>query len=675
MKFKKINLTITNFLLIVLGIFFVFYLDDHLSHEVIEHPFFTLFVFIIICSFLIVSYILEKNFEKNKQLTQLTLELEEKIEESKDAQIKLKASEEKFKDLANMLPQSIFEMDTKGFFTYSNKFGFTASGYSEKDIKNGVHALELFIEEDRERIKENLQKTLQGIEFVNHKYTVLRKDKTTFPALIYTNIFQENDMVKGIRGIVLDISEIEEAQKEVSDARIMLQSVIDTIPMRVFWKDLNLNYLGCNLPFARDGGFEKAEDVIGKDDFQMSWKEVAEIYRKDDMVIIEEDIKMLNYEEPQTNEGEEIIWLETSKIPLRDSGGNIYGVLGIYDDITERKDHEKKVLDAWDKAETASTAKSSFLATMSHELRTPLNSILGYTQIMKKDKSLSPKHKEEVSSIEHSGRHLLTLINDILEITKIESGKININKEEISLTSFIKSLENMMKIRAKEKDIDFIIKIDTENIPPYIEIDEQHLRQVLINLLGNAFKFTQNKGQVIFEIKKIENNKIRFKVSDNGEGIDQKHLLTIFKPFERIKEASTSKEGAGLGLSISKNFVQYMESDLKVESELGKGTKFWFDIKYKQTEKTKEIRGTDLKEEKKPDILISEITSLLMPDKNTLNKIVEAAKIGDFTKINEYLNKLEQENGYNEFVRDMKIAVKDFDKEKIIEQIKPYIKK
>lgn len=240
-------------------------------------------------------------------------------------------------------------------------------------------------------------------------------------------------------------------------------------------------------------------------------------------------------------------------------------------------------------AETANKAKSIFLANMSHELRTPLNAILGFTQIMNRDSSLKEEHRENLGIISRSGEHLLSLINDVLNMSKIEAGRITLNQNNFDLYELLTVLEEMFQIRAEAKRLQLIFNCDLE-VPKYLFADESKLRQVLINLLGNAIKFTE-EGKVTLAVRmginpKNNSNKklISFEVEDTGYGIKPEELETLFDAFVQTETGRKSQEGTGLGLAISQKFAQLMGGKITVSSTLGKGTIFRFDLPVEVTQ-------------------------------------------------------------------------------------------
>jgi signal transduction histidine kinase/DNA-binding NarL/FixJ family response regulator len=246
-------------------------------------------------------------------------------------------------------------------------------------------------------------------------------------------------------------------------------------------------------------------------------------------------------------------------------------------------------------AEMANRAKSTFLANMSHELRTPLNGILGYAQILQRDPTLTGKQDEGITIIQQSGEHLLTLINDILDLSKIEAGKLELVEKEFYLPTFLRGIVDLFRLRAEEKDIIFIYKEispspllkkeEVERMPSGVRGDEKRLRQILLNLLSNAMKFTVH-GSVTFTASyksgyppnPCTSGRLSFKIEDTGIGIAEEEIAKIFEPFQQVGTQSKTIEGTGLGLPISKKLVEMMGGELKVTSELGKGSIFEFEV-------------------------------------------------------------------------------------------------
>jgi signal transduction histidine kinase/DNA-binding NarL/FixJ family response regulator/HAMP domain-containing protein len=254
-------------------------------------------------------------------------------------------------------------------------------------------------------------------------------------------------------------------------------------------------------------------------------------------------------------------------------------------------------------AEAANQAKSAFLANMSHELRTPLNAILGFAQLLARDSSLTGEQRDNLETIARSGEHLLALINDVLEMSKIEAGRTTLFAQSFDLHRLLEDIEAMFRLRAADKGLQLIFDL-APDVPQYVRTDEGKLRQVLINLLGNAVKFTADGGvtlrvrteqgsegaekptSVSPPLPRTSAPRLVFEVEDTGPGISPDELETVFDPFVQTESGQQSQEGTGLGLPISQRFVRLMGGDLTAKSELGKGSLFRYDIQIEPAEAT-----------------------------------------------------------------------------------------
>jgi PAS domain S-box-containing protein len=244
--------------------------------------------------------------------------------------------------------------------------------------------------------------------------------------------------------------------------------------------------------------------------------------------------------------------------------------------LTQTRRQSQALQQAVIAADAANRAKSEFLANMSHELRTPLNAILGFTQVMNRDSSLSEEHQDNLSIINRAGEHLLNLINDILEMSKIEAGRTTLNLSGFDLIHLLESLQEMLQFRAVSKGLQLVFEYG-DNIPQYIQADENKLRQVLLNLLGNAIKFTQS-GSIILQVSIESPPRLLFSVTDTGCGIAPQEINSLFEAFGQTEAGRKSQQGTGLGLAISRKYVQLMGGDITLNSTLGVGSSFTFDI-------------------------------------------------------------------------------------------------
>lgn len=373
-------------------------------------------------------------------------------------------------------------------------------------------------------------------------------------------------------------AELLDSEQLLQQTNRMLHLVLDTIPVRVFWKDKDLKYLGCNRLFAMDAGFSSPRQVIGKTDHQMPWKDQVDLYRADDIKVMNADKPQLNYEEPQTKPNGDHVWLRTSKIPLRNLDGDVIGVLGMYEDVTENKAVEHELKHAKEAAESANLAKSAFLSSMSHELRTPLNAILGFAQLLEYDPNnpLTDGQKESIDHIKSGGKHLLHLINDILDLAKIEAGKVEFDIVAIEPNGLFMEVLPLAMALADERSISVYAPAMSKS-SAHISVDFTRAKQVLLNLLSNAVKYNREAGEVTLDMEPRADF-VRISVTDTGEGIPENKLPQLFKPFSRLGAEETSIEGTGIGLTITKELVQHMGGDIGVESVVGVGTTFWVDF-------------------------------------------------------------------------------------------------
>lgn len=308
--------------------------------------------------------------------------------------------------------------------------------------------------------------------------------------------------------------------------------------------------------------------LLHPEDIDMAWKNAQDYFEKKKAVydiVVRMRHKQGHY-----------LWILSRGFALWNQQGQAIRAVGTHVDITDQKQAEEALRQAKETAEIANQAKSTFLANMSHELRTPLNGILGYTQILARDPAgLTPKQREGIDIIQRSGEYLLTLINDVLDLAKVEAGRVELYPTEFHFGDFLQGIVDLFRMRATQKGITFTYQT-LSHLPLGIRADEKRLRQVLINLLANAVKFTE-KGGVTFKVG-YHNHQIRFQVEDTGIGIAQEDIEKIFKPFQQSGDGRYKVEGTGLGLSITERIIAMMGGTIHVQSRLGEGSIFWITL-------------------------------------------------------------------------------------------------
>jgi len=331
---------------------------------------------------------------------------------------------------------------------------------------------------------------------------------------------------------------------------------------------------------------------------------------------------------------------------------------------------------AKESADSANKAKSQFLTNMSHELRTPLNAILGYAQILKNNKD-PEKHQKGLNIIQRSGNHLLTLINDILDISKIEAGKLEIEHEPFHLEGLLHDLIDTLRVQANNQQLEIIYK-PIGQIPKLVCGDAKRLRQIIFNLMGNAIKFTK-KGVISLVVQNSNNNKMRFDIIDSGVGIASENLSKIFESFEQVGDPVDMQSGTGLGLSISKKLVSMMGGKLNVTSILGQGSTFWLEIDLptyiSMTPIDLELEDQDYQQPiHYPDdfktldsnnhiVTTNEGVSsqIFTPPQNILRELLELTEMGDMQSLKKRLNTLNESDArLSAFARDLSRLIHNF---------------
>ena len=258
-----------------------------------------------------------------------------------------------------------------------------------------------------------------------------------------------------------------------------------------------------------------------------------------------------------------------------DAAGQVTRLIGTVQDVSDLKQAELALIDARDEAERANRAKSEFLSSMSHELRTPMNAILGFAQLLETDSALNADQEDNVNEILKGGRHLLELINEVLDLAKIETGRVDLSLEPVPCASVVKEAINLVKPIADKQGIS--LEWDT-CADIMLRADRMRFKQVLINLLSNAVKYNKPHGAVRLEAFALDNNRARLQVIDTGPGIPAAHLADLFQPFQRIGAEQSEVEGSGIGLVISKRLIEMMGGSIGVESQVGQGSTFWIEL-------------------------------------------------------------------------------------------------
>jgi PAS domain S-box-containing protein len=367
-----------------------------------------------------------------------------------------------------------------------------------------------------------------------------------------------------------DVTVSRRAQEELERSERFLQSVLVNLPTMVFVKDADeLRFVRMNRAEEELLGCSPGE-LVGKNDHDLFPKSVADAFvAKDREAFATEDVVDIP-EELIEIPGNGTRVLHTRKIGLRDETGKPLYLLGISEDITDRKIAERAAGVARAEAERANQAKSEFLSRMSHELRTPLNAVIGFGQLLELDE-LEPHQTEAVQHILGAGRHLLDLINEVLDISRIESGTMTLSLEPVHLASVLDDAVLLIRPLADAAQVR-LVSDSACNSDVHVVADEQRLQQVLLNLLSNAVKYNRAGGKVSVRCLQTAGDRIEIAIADTGMGMRPEQVQRLFEPFDRLGAERTDIEGTGLGLSLVKGFVEAMAGSIEAESEPGVGT-------------------------------------------------------------------------------------------------------
>jgi two-component system sensor histidine kinase/response regulator len=513
--------------------------------------------------------------EMTGALRESNAKLQAEVQERQRSAAALNHSQSLYHSLVESLPLSITRRDLEGRLVFANQRYCVRNGKTLEDLigKTDADLLPPDLAALRHEADRRAIETKETVELVERR--VQPDGEVRFIQAIRTPLFDGGEQVIGVLGIFWDVTDNKRAETALKHERFLLRTLMDNLPDRIYFKDEKSRFLRNSRAHLQRFGLTEANEAIGKSDFDFFSDEHARQAYEDEQKLIRTG-ETVTKEEKETWPDGSITWALSTKMPLRDESGRVIGTFGISHDITDRKRAEEAMREAKESAEEASRAKSQFLASMSHELRTPLNSVIGFANILLKNKAgnLAASELNFLDRILANGKHLLGLINEILDLSKIEARKVEVQRIPLQLSELVRDTISQQESLVRDKPVKLQADIPAQLEPMMADGDK--LKQVIINLIGNALKFTE-RGSVTVRVVTDPATRVptRIDVVDTGIGIPEDKLGVIFQAFQQA-EAGTARKygGTGLGLTISQALCQLMGYRIEVKSEVGKGSTF-----------------------------------------------------------------------------------------------------
>lgn len=492
----------------------------------------------------------------------------------------LRESEDRLYTIIEGTQALLVTVDVEGRLTYANDATAEALGYKTAAEIIGRLYLDFVHSDDRRRVGEAITKQIKALQQSSiHEFRVVETEgQVKWFSFVSTLIMRDGKFV-GMTGVAQNITERKQAEDAVRKSEARYRTFFEHTAVGVAEiEHFTGRFLRANPRLC---------ELLGRTEEEMRDTSFQAITHPDDLHLHEEKAAQLlagtidhyTLEKRYISKDGGVIWVNITVSDPRETGETHGRNIVIVEDITERKRTEAALQASKDAAHAANQSKSIFLANMSHEIRTPMNAILGFAQLMQRDQKLSQQSREHLEIINRSGEHLLAIINDILEMSKIEAGRATFIPSTFDLHSLLNDLEMMFRVRTDAKKLRFLS--DTVgDVPRWIITDEGKLRQVLINILGNAVKFT-DEGGIALRLRAEpgigDAVDLQFEVEDTGPGMAEEEMGRLFQPFEQ-SGAGIKSGGTGLGLALSRGFIQIMGGSTSVASKIGKGTTFRFEI-------------------------------------------------------------------------------------------------
>jgi PAS domain S-box-containing protein len=489
------------------------------------------------------------------------------ISERRRAEAALEESEERFRSFFESAASGLAILSPDGRVvkvnpTFCRVFGYSEAEALEKNIFEVTHAEE---QEETRRIFADIRAGRRKVVDYEQRF-LCKGGSVIWGRTTVAGVYGPDGALRYFATNVQDITESKGVQDQIRKSQQMLQLVLDYIPQHVFWKDRNSVYRGCNRNFALAAGVEKPQDIIGKTDYELAWRrEEADSYRECDSRVMEANAPELHIIEPQLQASGKQAWLDTNKIPLHDDKGRVVGILGTFDDITERKRAEEALVGA-------NRELDAFVYTVSHDLRTPLTPIIGYAAVLRETcrDRLDEESLGYLAEIESQGRRMVALMEDLLALAKV--GQVQRPVEAVDLNSLVEKVFVDMGSLIVEAGVTV-----EKNPLPRLRIPKTLLTQVFDNLIGNAIRYAGREGSPIEVGGERRGEMVRLYVRDHGPGIPKEERSRIFEVFYRGASGKKSP-GTGVGLATVQKIARLFGGCVWVEETKGGGVTFWVEM-------------------------------------------------------------------------------------------------
>ncbi len=481
----------------------------------------------------------------------------------------LAESEERYKLLAESAQEGIFLLSkdyTLEFVNYYAAKIINPNTQPENLLNNKTHTSIFNIPNDV------FKKAFNEKNIINVDSVVMIEGKKTYLETKLVPIIDEKNRVKSLLGVSRDETENRYLLEKLDESRTMLNTIINSVPQRIFWKDRKSIYLGCNLNFAQDGGLESVDEIIGKNDFELPWKDLADFYIEDDKTVMENSVTLLDKIESLTKADGSKVWISTCKVPLKNIMGETIGVLGIFEDVTEKKIIEEQLHETLYKLETSNKELEQFAYIASHDLQEPLRMVASYTQLLEQryKNKLDEQADQYIYFAVDGAKRMQKLIDDLLDYSRVTTkGK------ELTIINLAEVMGKVM-VALSSKIHETGAVIVNGNLPKVLG-DETQIVRVFQNLLDNSIKYSGGKQPTIFINAEDNGDKYLLRVRDNGIGIQPEYKDRIFEIFERL-HSTKDYPGTGIGLAICKRIVERHGGRIWLDESITEGAQFCFTL-------------------------------------------------------------------------------------------------